>query len=170
MSAQEASGVEQPWAPAEPGEAHRWLQRMVGEWSFEVEARMGPDKPPERSAGTERVRSIGGLWIVAEAEADAPGGGRAANITTLGYDPDKGRYVGSFVSSMMAQQWVYAGDRDGDTLVLETEGPAFTGEGTSPYQDIVEFISDDERLLRSRAPGPEGGWYEFMTARYRRVR
>jgi hypothetical protein len=155
-------------ARAEPTPEHRWLERMVGDWDFVAEAAMGEGLPPMRSEGTERVRSLGGVWIVAEGEGDAPDGGAATNIITLGYDPARGRYVGSFVSSFMTSFWTYEGTLEGDRLVLDTEGPSFTGEGLSRYQDVVEFVDDDHRVLRSRAPTPDGGWMEFMTARYTR--
>lgn len=60
---------------AEPQKEHRWLQKLVGEWTFEGEAPMGPDKPPEKFKGTERVRSLGDLWFVAEGQGEMPGGG-----------------------------------------------------------------------------------------------
>jgi len=43
----------------EPQKEHQWLQQLVGEWTYEGEASMGPDKPPEKFQGTESVRSIG---------------------------------------------------------------------------------------------------------------
>ncbi len=36
------------------------------------------------------------------------------------------------------------------------------------YQDIIEFVSDDHRMLKSRLRGPDGNWQNFMTAHYRR--
>ena len=48
----------------EPQKEHQWLQKLVGEWTYETEATMGPDQPPEKFKGTESVRSLGGLWIL----------------------------------------------------------------------------------------------------------
>ena len=166
MSAQEAAPAP---TPAQPLPEHRWLERMVGEWDFVAEADMG-DGQSHRSEGTESVRSLNGVWIVAEGTADGPDGSGHTNIIQLGYDPAKGRYVGSFISSFMTRFWSYEGAREGDRLVLETEGPSFTGEGTSPYRDIVEITGDDTRELRSQTPGPDGGWVEFMVSRYTRRR
>ena len=36
------------------------------------------------------------------------------------------------------------------------------------YQDVIEFKSDDHRVLTSRTLGDDGQWREFMTAHYRR--
>jgi len=38
------------------------------------------------------------------------------------------------------------------------------------YQDIVEIVDDDHWTLRSRMPGEDGKWIDFMTAHYRRKR
>ena len=156
---------------AEPQAEHRWLHKLVGDWAYEGEASMGPGQPPMGMAGVERVRSIGGLWTVGEGESRMPDGSPATTIMTLGFDPKRNRFVGSFIGSMMTHLWLYDGvlDEGGKVLTLDAEGPSFTDpEEMGTYQDIIEFVSDDHRVLRSRTPGPDGKWVEFMTARYRR--
>ena len=155
-----------------PTREHQWLQRMVGDWVMEAECSMGPDKPAEKSRGTETVRAIGGLWMVGEGTGEGPGGVTATNIITLGYDMLKGRFVGSFISSCMDSMWIYEGtlDASGQVLTLDTEGPDFSQPGkTAKYQDIVELTDDGRRRLRSRVQGPDGSWTEFMQAEYRRA-
>lgn len=158
---------------SEPQPEHQWLQKLVGEWTCEGEMIMKPDQPPVTWKGTESVRSLGGLWIVAESRGEMPGGGEAVNVMTLGYDPRKERYVGTFVGSVMTHMWVYAGQVDvsGNTLMLDTEGPGMSGDGaTAKYQDVIEFKSDDHRILASQTVGEDGKWNRFMTAHYRRKR
>jgi len=157
----------------EPRPEHAWLQRIVGEWTFESECQMGPDQPAMKSSGTETVRGIGGLWVQGEGRGEMPGGGPATMIVTLGYDPRKERFVGTFVGSMMTHLWVYERslDASGGVLTLDTEGPNFgPGGGMARYQDIVEIRDDDHRVLRSRMLGQDGEWRDFMTAHYRRKR
>lgn len=156
---------------AQPQKEHQWLQKLVGEWTYESEASMGPDKPPEVCRGSESVRSLGGLWILGEGQGEMPGGAPATTLITLGYDPQKKRFVGTFVGSMMTNLWVYDGELDETerVLTLNTEGPDFTQPGkTSKYKDVVEFKSDDHRVLSSHALGEDGQWHQFMTANYRR--
>ncbi|MFB3909908.1 MAG: DUF1579 domain-containing protein [Candidatus Eisenbacteria bacterium] len=151
---------------------HEWLDALVGEWTVEVEMMMGPDKPTEKTWGTESVRSLGGLWTVGEGTMDAPGGGTATNLMTLGYDPQKQRFVGTFVASIMTFLWVYEGSLDAEkrTLTLDTTGPNMMEPGNKmmKFQDIIEIVGPDERILRSRAFGNDGKWVQFMEARYRR--
>jgi hypothetical protein len=157
---------------ATPQKEHQWLQKLVGDWTSEAEM-LEPGKPPEKSKGTERVRSLGGLWIAAEGEGDMPAGGSATMLLTLGYDPQRKRYVGTWIGSMMTHLWVYEGDLDatGRILTLETEGPSMTGDGKmAKYRDTIELKSDDHRVLTSHMLGDDGRWQPFMTAHYRRTK
>lgn len=159
----------------EPCSEHRWLHRLVGEWEVESECSMGPDQPPMQTKGTEKVRSLGGLWTVGEGRmGDAAGNGSDDGcdaIMTLGYDPTSKRFVGTFIAAMMTHLWSYNGSLDaaGNVLTLDTVGPSFAGDGTlAPYQDIIEFVDNDHRTLRSQMRGPDGQWTQFMSAHYRR--
>jgi hypothetical protein len=92
---------------------------------------------------------------------------------TLGYDPVKKRYVGTFIGSMMTHMWVYDGQLDaaGKVLTLDTEGPSFTAEGKmARYKDVIELKDDNHRTLSSSFLGDDGQWHHFMTANYRRVK
>jgi hypothetical protein len=163
-----------------PKKEHHWLQKFVGEWAFEGESVMAPDQPAVKFSGTESVRSIGGLWVVAEGRSEMPGGGggEATTIMTLGYDPQRDRFAGTFIVSMMTHLWVYDGalDADGRVLTLDTEGPADpdgSGGGAgklAKFKDVIELRSDDHRVLSSSMLGADGQWTQFMTAHYRRTR
>ena len=150
---------------------HEWLQKLVGRWTSEAEMAMGPGKPSEKSRGSETVRSLGGLWVLAEGEGEMPGGGNATMLMTLGYDPKRKRYVGTWVGSMMTHMWIYDGSLDTarKVLTLESDGPSFAGEGKmAKYRDVIELESDDLRTLTSHVLGDNGEWSRFMTATYRR--
>jgi len=155
----------------EPQKEHEWLHQLIGEWTAEMTCAMGSDQPPTTSSGTESVRSLGGLWTLGEGQGQAPEGQPVTSLMTLGFDPATGRFVGSFIASIMSMIWSYDGalSADGKSLVLDTEGPSMTGDGsTAKYQDIITFLSPDHRTLTSRALGGDGQWTEFMTAHYRR--
>lgn len=155
----------------EPSAEHNWLQQLVGEWTCEIDCRMGPDQPSTKSTGTESVRSLGGLWTIGEGTM---GGGECPgkSVMTLGYDPRNKRFVGTFIASMMTHLWPYNGtlDQTGKVLTLDSEGPSFAGDGTmAKYQDVIEFINSDHRVLSSRVLQADGKWQQFMTAHYHRV-
>ena len=156
---------------AKPQKEHHWLQKLVGDWTFETETSMGPDLPSECCQGTESVRSLGGLWILAEGEGVMPDGDPATTLMTLGYDTQKKRFVGTFVGSMMNILWVYDGELDNTekVLTLNSEGPDFAVPGkTAKYKDVIEFNTDDHRVMTSHTLGDDGQWHGFMRISYRR--
>ncbi|HEX4614088.1 MAG TPA: DUF1579 domain-containing protein [Urbifossiella sp.] len=157
---------------ATPLQEHHWLERLVGEWTFEGECSMGPDQQAVKSSGTESTHSLGGLWVVCSGTSAMPDGNPMASRMTLGYDPAQGRFVGTFVASCMTKMWVYEGtlDEAGTTLTLNAEGPGFADPAEpAKYQDIIELHGTDRRVLRSRVQSPDGQWHDFMRAEYRRA-
>lgn len=157
----------------EPTKDHAWLEQLIGEWKFESECAGEPGGEPMKSGGVEHVRSLGGLWVVCEGGGEMPGGGSMSFIMSVGFDPAKNKYVGSWIASCMGMMFVYEGDLDEstNTLTLNTTGPSFEDPTkTARYQDIIEIKSADERELRSRFQDDKGEWHNFMKATYRRVK
>ena len=161
----------------EPQKEHQWLERFVGEWTMEADptTETAETAEPGQSQGawTESVRSLGGRWILFEGKGPMPGGGAATTVMTLGYDPRRQRYVGTWIGSMMDHLWVYEGTLDGNVLTLDSEGPSFDPDDQgkmAKYKDVIELESDDRRVLTSHKLGDDGEWSVFMTASYRRNR
>jgi hypothetical protein len=151
---------------------HGWLQRMVGSWTYEHAWTMEPGGDPGRTEGTEVVRAFGDLWVIADAVADCEGT-TMHTVMSLGFDPKAaggaGRYVGSFIASMMGGMFVYEGTREGDVLTLDTEGPHLTDpDRITTYRDVIELVGDDVRRMSSRALMEDGSWFRFMEGEYRR--
>jgi hypothetical protein len=146
-------------------EEHRFLERLVGVWDVTA-SEMTADQQ-----WTEIVRSLHGIWFVAEGNGEMPGGGAATTMLTLGYNAAKGKYVGTWIGSMMDHLWVYEGDvsPDGKVLSLYTRGPDFENKGAEQdYREQIIFIDDDHRTFNSSAKQPDGSWKQFMEARYTR--
>ena len=154
---------------AQPTPEHRWLQQLEGTWKF-----VGECKTPEGSSkqeGTQTIRRFGELWTLFEADTkmdQEP----MQSIITLGFDPAKGKFVGSFVATMMSSFWTYEGTLDAakKVLPLNSEGPRMDGKpGSAQYQDEIEIVSKDEYIFRARLQQDDGTWIEFMTSRYTRT-
>jgi hypothetical protein len=156
----------------EPRETHEWLQRLVGDWTYQMEAAGAPGEPPVKLAGSERVRLLGGTWALCEGGGEMPEGGTGDMLMTLGYDPATQRFKGTFVGSMMTHIWIYDGELDasGNRLTLDTEGPSWEDGGTmTKYRDTIEMVAPDQRVLTSDVLGSDGRWTRFMTTHYRRA-
>lgn len=153
-----------------PQKEHEWLQQLAGEWDGEFELFMEPGQPPMKSKGTERVRALGGFWVVAETSGDFMGT-PMAGLLTLGYDPAKGRYVGTWVDSMTSHLWTYEGtvDQAGRVLTLRTEGPChLAADGRANFREVIELKGKDEKTFTSSVQTDDGQWITIMKATYRR--
>ena len=154
---------------AKPQKEHEWLQQLVGEWRFEA-----PTQELEcKHTGTETVRSIGGLWIQAEGRSQMPEGQPSVMMLTIGFDPQKGKFVGTWLGSMMNYLWVYEVSLDptGKILSMDTVGPSFTDKDKmAKYREAIEIKSADHRVFTSSVLGDDGNWQTFMAAEYKRVK
>jgi Protein of unknown function (DUF1579) len=156
----------------EPSPEHHWLLQLVGDWDFSCECSMGPDQPPLTSTGKQSTTSMGSIWILGEMQSFSPEGQPDRSLMTLGYDPAKKRFVGTFVTSCMTHMWPYDGQLDatGKVLTLDSEGPGFAGDGSmARYQDVFEIIDRDHYLLKSSVLNPDGSWKQFMSGKYTRA-
>jgi hypothetical protein len=152
---------------AKPQKEHEWLKQLLGEWTYET----AEPVEGEKATGSETVRSLGDLWILAEGRSRMPDGSLATTLMSIGFDPARRRFVGSWMGSMMSHLWIYDGELDGTgkILTLNSEGPSMTGDGTTgKYQDRIELKSNDHRVLTARTLGADGTWQEFMTVHYHR--
>lgn len=153
---------------AQPEDGHRWLEQLVGEWTYEGEATDQEGK----AIGTESVRSLGGLWFVAEGTGDMGGSEEMRTMMTLGYNPQTKRFPGTWIGSMMTHLWIYDGEMDSakKILTLNCVGPSFAGDGTmANYRDVIEIVDKDHRTLKAYVE-ENGDWRHFMTTHYTRTK
>ena len=164
-----ARGQEMPEFP-KPQKEHQWLEQLAGEWTSVMEASMGPDQPPMKCEGTQSAEMIGGRWLAATGQGEMMGQ-PMTSVLTLGFDPAKEKYVGTFICSCGNELWTYEGklSDDGKKLVLDTEGPNMMAPGTtSKYRETIEVKDKDHYVFTSSMEGPDGKMIKFMTADYTR--
>lgn len=156
--------------PAPATKESEWLKPFVGEWDVEMESVAFPGSPAMKCKGTFSARAIGNQWVVADSVAN-PAGIKVVAVLTVGYDPAKKKYVGSWVDSMQTNMWIYEGtvSEDGKTISLLADGPGFADPAkTAKYKDAWEFKSKDHIVLTASVQGDDGKWTSFMTSNYKR--
>lgn len=162
-------GQEAPQSPA-PAKQHEWLGQLVGEWEFEGELVTAPGQPPIQCKGSESVRAIGGFWVIAENRntfMDVP----ITGVLTIGYDPQKEQFVGTWIDSMTSYLWSYEGtlDEESKVLTLLTEGPSPAGpDKLAKFRETIEIKSEDHKVFTSAIQTDDGEWMTFATIHYRR--
>ncbi|HJQ79523.1 MAG TPA: DUF1579 domain-containing protein [Lacipirellulaceae bacterium] len=165
----QSNAQESPEMPS-PQKEHQWLNKLVGEWDTEGEMQMGPGADPIKSTGTDSARMLGGFWLVSDVKGEVMGTSIEARLT-LGYDPAKKKYVGTWIDSMTSYMWNYEGSVDdtGKILTLNTEGPGFHGGGQmTKFKEVIEIKNKDERTFTSSFQEEDGTWTKMMSVTYRR--
>jgi hypothetical protein len=154
----------------QPTKEHELLKRFVGEWESTAEAVAGPGMPAMTCKGRSSAKMLGGFWVVIESETDMMGM-KINALQSIGYDPEKKKYVATWIDSMFNHKWDYAGalDASGKKLTFEAEGPNFMADGkTTKFRDAYEFKSADHIEATSSMLGPDGKWVQFMTGQIKR--
>ncbi|MGB7344466.1 MAG: DUF1579 domain-containing protein [Pirellulaceae bacterium] len=155
---------------AKPQSEHEWLHQLVGNWDVHHACQM-PDGSQSTTTGKMICRSLGGMWLLCEGSGSSPDEGEWSSVMTLGFDPVKSKYVGTFVGSMMANIWNYEGEREADSnrVPLSTIGPKFDGSGTCNYRDTLEIVDANTWRLSSEMQNDDGTWVQFMDGKHHRI-
>lgn len=159
----------EPPAMPQPLKEHEWLNQFVGEWDIETEVFMEPGKEPLKMKGTESARMLGGFWVVGENKGEMMGM-PFTGVMTFGYDPEKKKYVGTWVDSNTSTLWQYLGtvDASGKILTLETEGFCPMEGKICQFKNTIAFKTKDHRVLTGARLGKDGKWTTGMTVTARR--
>ncbi|HWM92549.1 MAG TPA: DUF1579 domain-containing protein [Thermoanaerobaculia bacterium] len=153
-----------------PTKEHEWLHQLAGQWEADLEVFAGPGNPPLKVKATENTRRIGGFWILSESEVTPPGM-PFARALTLGYDPQKKKYVGTLVDSNSTHIGKYEGSMDaaGRTLTLEGEMPSpFDPAKSVRVREVIELKSRDQKVVTTSVQGEDGNWFTLLTVNARR--
>ena len=165
--ASSALAQEMPPLP-KPGPEHEVLKQDVGTWDAVVEM-LEPGKPPVVTKGTETVSLMtGGLWTMTDFKAtmmNAPFQGHGQN----GFDPNKKKYVSSWVDTMSTSIILgeYTYDAKTRTMKGSMEGPDMTGKMIKMNQ-VTEWKDADTRVFTLSIPGPDGKDIPNMRITYKR--
>jgi Protein of unknown function (DUF1579) len=163
LQAQDAKGAAAPLA------GNEWLKQFAGEWDSDGEAMPAPGQPPIKSKGTESARMLGEHWVIAQGQStfmEMP----FSFVFSLGYDPARQKFVGTWVDSVSSYLWLYEGtlDASGKTLTLESEGPfAGTPGKLAKFRETIEFPSKDQRVFKTHVL-VDGKWQPLVTIHSRR--
>jgi len=157
---------------AQPGEAHKRLEPMVGTFRAQTRFWMSPQMPPQESQGTMNTRWVlGGRFLLSEYKDSAPGS-PFEGIGLIGFDNPKQRYVGMWTDSMgtmlMPISEGTADARGKVTTMHRTFDDPMSGQ-PKPMREVITIASRDEHTYESYVPGPDGKEYKALDVRYTRA-
>ena len=126
-----------------PGPEMKILKKEVGNWTCEIKSWSQPGAEPEVTKGSEKSFMFkGGYWVISNFSGNMMGNDFKGH-GTYGYDPQKKKYVGTWIDSLGPYMMTTEGDYDEETetLTMKGDGPGpdgktmFTYEMSTCYKD-----------------------------------
>src|SRR5262249_47490394 len=135
-------------AHATPGEPHKKLDALVGEWTYTAKFWMDPSQPPMEMAGTsKRTWIMGGRFI--QDEITNTSGMPFNGVGTTGYDNYTKKYVSTWIDSMSTSISYGIGEFDASGKVFTTTREDYCPMcGTKvKMRDVTRIIGPDTQVM-----------------------
>jgi len=154
---------------ATPGDGHKVLEQLVGNWDYSLKYWSSPDAPPEESTGTNDVKWILGNRFL---EMDVKGtsmGQPFEGMGIMGYDNAKNEYVNTWIDNMGTGMMNATGSYDAATRTL-TEAGTYTDpmSGQQSFKGVTKFIDADNFTYEMYISGPDKQERRIMIINYTR--
>jgi hypothetical protein len=164
-------GGEAAWAPPKPTPQHALLKQMAGKWDATFKLGDFPGAPPVTSTGSETCTlAMNGLWLLSDYQDPNYEGGAFQGHGVMGYDPDKKKYVSTWVDSTDMHISVTEGDYDEatKTLTMLSDGrDRMTGKPTKE-RAITRFKDADTMSCSFRSTSEGSKEMEIFSIEYKR--
>ena len=163
-----AGGAPGEMQAPKPGKEHEMLKARAGTWDATVKM-IGMPEAGGDSKGTSVMTMVGDFWIAEEFTATlmgAPFKGRGFT----GYDPNKKKWVGTWIDSMTTYLTVMEGTAEGpNKIVYNFEAPSQANPATlTKHRLVCEAKDNDHFSLSFFETGTDGKEKENMQIQYAR--
>ncbi len=108
----------------QPVKEHELLKREVGVWDATSRFWLAPGTEPQQSKGVETCEMCGPFWLLSTYEGEF-GGIKFVGKGQLGYDKETGKFVSTWIDSMVEDMLSSTG-----TYNAETKEMTLTGKST----------------------------------------
>ena len=133
---------------ATPGENHKVLASLAGEWNVVQKMWMAPGQPPMESKGRARqTMTLGGRYLRQEFEGSMMGGPFSGEGST-GYDNITKKFVSTWGDTWSTGIMVLTGDYDAASKTLTLTGDITDVDGTKkPFKEVLRIMDADKHVL-----------------------
>ena len=154
---------------ATPGDKHKWLASMDGEWTTETKMWMDPAAPPSTSTGTVTNRMVMGGRYQQGTYKGQMNGMPFEGVSTLGYDNAEKVFVSTWMDNMGTGIMYMKGKMDDATKTINFNG-TMVDPATGKECKVREVVSfPDDKTQKMEMYGDQGGkemkWMEMTMAK-----
>ena len=155
-----------------PGEGHRRLDALVGQWNYTAKWQMKPDSPAETMQGAEEAKWIlDGRFL----EQNTQGMNQGMPFTGLGitgYNNLTGEYQSVWLDNMGTGMMVSNGQFDSGTNAITESGTfscPITGQKNMPFRSVWKIADNDHHTYEMYTKDEGGNEFKSMEITYERV-
>jgi len=170
MTPQEQAAMAEMAQLGTPGEMHKLLAGMEGDWAVEAKMYMSPGTPPMESKGTAVKKLVyDGRYLTEEFNGDMMGTPFQGRATT-GYDNSKKKYVGTWMDSMSTAIMFSEGTYDPatKTLAMSTSMYDPMHKKVMPARLVTRIVDPTTHVFEYWGAGPDGKEMKMMEITYKK--
>lgn len=155
-----------------PGEAHKILEPLAGNWNYKIAWKMSPDAPPEESTGTaEFTIVLGGRFLRQDVKGVAMGK-PFEGMGYTGYDNVRGEYTSAWFDNMSTGIMASSGQYDAAAQTIREAGNfscPMTGNKAESFRGDWKIIDSDHMVYEFYKKSPDGAEFKSMQLDYTRT-
>jgi hypothetical protein len=144
------------------------LKKEAGVWDCEVRFYPDPNGQPTLSKAVETNTMVGDVWMVSDFKGEMAGAAFHGS-SQMGYDPQKKKYIGSWIDSAGPYPTAMEGTYDSAKKTLTIVGIGKDPTGTEMKMKLVTVYKEkDTRTMSMFIESPSGEWMRMMEVDYQR--
>lgn len=156
---------------ATPGDGHKPLKALVGNWNAQVTMWMAPDAPPQTSTSTSKGELIMGDRYLREEFRGTFMGQPFQGLSLTGFDNYKKEYVSTWIDSMGTGMMISRGKADANGKVItqtgEWDDPMI--KKTKKMRMVTRIENDNKHVMEMYEKIPGKKEYKSMEIVYTRA-
>ena len=156
---------------ATPGENHKPLDQLVGNWDYTVKFWETPESEPSESTGASEIKWILGGRYIQQTSKGMAMGQEFEGMGLMGYDNAKEEYINVWVDNMGTGIMTGTGTYDAAAKTFEDKGTfscPVEDEKDKPYRTVTTVNGPDQFTFEMFAAGPDGNEARMMEIVYKR--
>ena len=153
-----------------PGQAHAYLQPLVGKWETSTKMWISPDQAPSVSKGSATHEWVLGKRFLKEEFKGSFDGHPFQGMGTTGFDNVRKEYIGTWIDSLATGIMTSDGTYDPQTRSLQMNGVyscPITGTQRSSRM-VTRIVNNNMHILEMYDRDAQGKEYKSMEITYKR--
>ena len=154
---------------ATPGERHKHLESLAGDWDTRTKSWMDPDQPPMESKGScEQKMVLGGRFLRAKCIGEVMGS-EFTGIGVTGFDNHTKKYQETWMDSMGTGLYYLEGPAGPDPKVITAYGSYDDPmEGVMTLRSVTRIVDRNTHVFEMYGTGKTGKEQKMLEITYTR--